>query len=465
MREIGRAEDHRDDSDLPAHGESRPDHLPERDDQRPADDRDAPATRSLTRAEAWDRVRWDAVAKNGATREQYEAYRGEAQLDDLYATELERIRQELRPPIRAALAPPRPHLAPDRHAELEDRQTVALDRFRTVPVEGPDNTPLNPARIGNRLGSEWRKNDPPFPPGDLRLRDELIYRRCEPGRQLSDPPQPTGQSRPELAGTHQPVPESLRERYPHGVDYTADGRPDLARYASKTVALANGYDRPEYADPDRRANDVFGWTSTPEGKTWHQAGDGRTLWLIDTELHDHYADQDHDVAAEVDQPIGRWVDPPRRTFNDPYNQRYEDHAREITGAPAGKEYRIEHDGTAAHMDTRTFRDHGDQSTEVVVDAKGRYRQFISSDGNWHDWFGESKKGGVPGMIETALRQIKAADGHPVEWWFAEPESANAFQRSARGNQHLRRYVTDGTFTVRHLPMPEQDPENRAEDRP
>lgn len=100
------------------------------------------------------------------------------------------------------------------------------------------------------------------------------------------------EGRTDLAGSTQPVADDLRERYPHGVTYDDRGHADLGRYAAKTVELRMGFDGPESAEVDGRANPIFGWETTPEGKTWHKSGDGRTVWLVDTDLHEQYGHTD-----------------------------------------------------------------------------------------------------------------------------------------------------------------------------
>ena len=75
--------------------------------------------------------------------------------------------------------------------------------------------------------------------------------------------------------------EQSRERSPDGVQHDDAGHPDLSRYASKTVYLDNGHDTPR---PDERANELFGWDSTPDNKRWHKATDGHTVLLVDADL-------------------------------------------------------------------------------------------------------------------------------------------------------------------------------------
>jgi hypothetical protein len=105
------------------------------------------------------------------------------------------------------------------------KQEKALERFRTEPVEGPDNRPIDPDRHRDFVAGHWRRGDPPFPAGDLGRRDELLYTRREPREPRSDGGE-TSHTRPELAGTTVPVDEQSRERSPDGVQHDDAGHPD-----------------------------------------------------------------------------------------------------------------------------------------------------------------------------------------------------------------------------------------------
>ncbi|GAB3762990.1 DNA/RNA non-specific endonuclease [Microlunatus parietis] len=228
------------------------------------------------------------AAERGVSREEFVAKETAAREDARQAQELSEARDKIMRPT--LWGPPETHEAQRR--ERYERQDRALEHFRTVPVEGPDNTPIDPDRQRKFPATFWANRQPPFPAGDLGRRDDLVYKR-EVSDQHRDPESfrlPDG--RPELAGTSQPVADDLRERYPHGVNYDDRGHADLGRYASKTVELAKGFDGPEHADVDDRANPIFGWETTPDGKTWHKSGDGRTVWLVDTDLHEHYGHAD-----------------------------------------------------------------------------------------------------------------------------------------------------------------------------
>lgn len=160
------------------------------------------------------------------------------------------------------------------------------------------------------------------------------------------------------------------------------------------------------------------------------------------------------VPTDMADRAGRWVDPPqKRAFHSEFNARYEDWCREITGAQAGKEYRVERDGEAVHFDTRAVgRDPGDLP-EKLIDAKGRYEQFIDPrTREWKDFFQRFPDSGVAEMIETAKKQVRVANGTPVEWWCSGPNHARAMNKEFRDVRPLR-----GKITAVHLPM--ADPED------
>jgi len=60
---------------------------------------------------------------------------------------------------------------------------------------------------------------------------------------------------------------------------------------------------------------------------------------------------------------------------------------------------------------------------VLLDAKGKYAQFIDkSTGGFYEWFS-----GKDSLIAEARRQIDAAEGAKIKWYFAEEESLNVVQ--------------------------------------
>lgn len=246
-------------------------------------------------------ARISEAAERGVSREEFVAKEAAAREDERQAEELASARAKIERP--AVWGPPETHESQRR--EPYERQDRALEHFRTVPVDGPDNTPIDPDRRRTFPATTWSRFHPPFPAGDLSRRDELIYERYEPTERE---PESFGlpERRSDLAGSTQPVAEPLRDRYPEGIEFSERGHPDLGRYASKTVELRNGFDRPEHAEVDGRANDIFGWESTPEGKIWHKSGDGRRVWLVDADLHEQYGQADaenteDDAPASIDQ--------------------------------------------------------------------------------------------------------------------------------------------------------------------
>lgn len=60
---------------------------------------------------------------------------------------------------------------------------------------------------------------------------------------------------------------------------------------------------------------------------------------------------------------------------------------------------------------------------VLLDAKGKYDQFIDKKtGKFRKWF-KGKKG----ITDEASRQVRASEGAPIRWYFAQERSANTFQ--------------------------------------
>lgn len=157
--------------------------------------------------------------------------------------------------------------------------------------------------------------------------------------------------------------------------------------------------------------------------------------------------------TDIEDPAGRWEVPRTRTHGQEINARYEDWSREETGAPDGKEYRASDEGRERWFDTRYVEERDGEPTEVLVDAKGRYAQFLDRDtGDWQGWWEDSKQGkGLDGELEQAKGQVNVADGRPVEWWCMEPEVAEKFNEAFEDEPRL-----NGRITAVHRPMPERD---------
>jgi hypothetical protein len=132
----------------------------------------------------------------------------------------------------------------------------------------------------------------------------LLYTRREPREPRSDRGEAL-HARPELAGATVPVDEQSRHRFPDGVQHDDAGHPDLSRYASKIVSLDNGHDTP---NPGNRANELFGWDTTPDNKTWHKASDGHTVLLVDADLH-RQLEPTEQRTTEADEPNANRSEP------------------------------------------------------------------------------------------------------------------------------------------------------------
>jgi len=95
---------------------------------------------------------------------------------------------------------------------------------------------------------------------------------------------------------------------------------------------------------------------------------------------------------------------------------------------------------------------GGVPTEVLVDAKGRYKRFIEAEtGGWKEFWEHSQKSGLRKIVQRAERQVRVANGRPIEWWCAELATARAFRDEVDNNPKLT-----GRIRVRYKPMPQQD---------
>ena len=76
----------------------------------------------------------------------------------------------------------------------------------------------------------------------------------------------------------------LKDKYPDGVEFSYEGFPIFDKYATHTAVLSDGFG--ESRDDDfKNANQIAGLTETPATHTWHHKEDGKTLVLVDRELH------------------------------------------------------------------------------------------------------------------------------------------------------------------------------------
>jgi hypothetical protein len=139
------------------------------------------------------------------------------------------------------------------------------------------------------------------------------------------------------------------------------------------------------------------------------------------------------------QNAGQWEAPTMpRHFGHPFNAEYEAWVRRQHGGPEdGTEYVVRHGGEEAYFDGNDVQNRNGVDTEVLLDAKGRYGRFVDPEtGEFRDWWAESEKSGLPKELDQAERQVRVADGRPVEWRCAEQATADAFNAAFRDNPRL-----------------------------
>ena len=60
----------------------------------------------------------------------------------------------------------------------------------------------------------------------------------------------------------------------------------------------------------------------------------------------------------------------------------------------------------------------------LIEAKANYKNFVNKKtGRFYDWFN-----GQDSLIDQAMRQIDAADGAPIDWYFMDETSMNATKK-------------------------------------
>jgi Restriction endonuclease fold toxin 5 len=91
---------------------------------------------------------------------------------------------------------------------------------------------------------------------------------------------------------------------------------------------------------------------------------------------------------------------------------------QVTGLPPG----------TAYLQNGVKFDGINNSTGALLEAKGPgYAPFVEN-GSFLDWWR-----GSSGLVDQANRQLAAAEGAPIEWYFAEQTAANAAQRLLQNN--------------------------------
>lgn len=88
----------------------------------------------------------------------------------------------------------------------------------------------------------------------------------------------------------------------------------------------------------------------------------------------------------------------------------------ITGAEEGMVYKV--DGVKFDG----FKD------GVLVEAKGNYSNFVDKSGNFYEWFN-----GRESLLNQANRQLAAAGGVKIQWYFNDEVSMNAVKKLFFGN--------------------------------
>lgn len=158
-------------------------------------------------------------------------------------------------------------------------------------------------------------------------------------------------------------------------------------------------------------------------------------------------------------PAGQWRSPPgkrrhdskNKTTDPTFNADYEHWVKVSNGGPNDdREYFVRGNGREAFFDARRIETRDGKQVEVLIDAKGRYDQFLDpkKPSKFQGWWTRLEGKGLRAMLDAAERQIVAADGRPVEWWCAERRSARAFQNAINSKPKLRDKIK-----IKHRPMP------------
>ncbi|WP_283137802.1 hypothetical protein [Rhizohabitans arisaemae] len=144
-----------------------------------------------------------------------------------------------------------------------------------------------------------------------------------------------------------------------------------------------------------------------------------------------------------------WIVAPPRHHGAPFNADYEGWVRRECGGPADREYLVVHGGKSVMFDAARVEQRDGVSVEVLVDAKGRYDQFIDKGtGDFYSRWAHSSRSGLPKLLDRALDQVVAGAGRPVEWWCAERAFARLLNRAFNNDPRL-----EGQIRAVYRPKP------------
>jgi hypothetical protein len=109
---------------------------------------------------------------------------------------------------------------------------------------------------------------------------------------------------------------------------------------------------------------------------------------------------------------GKWVNVSENMSD--AARRYQKH---ITGVNANKSFKL-----------NDIKFDGVTSNGILLDAKSGMQNMVGKDGNFQKWFK-----GADGMVDQATRQLKAADGAPIQWHFEDKKVMEATRRMFKQN--------------------------------
>lgn len=71
---------------------------------------------------------------------------------------------------------------------------------------------------------------------------------------------------------------------------------------------------------------------------------------------------------------------------------------------------------------------GISTTGRLIETKGSYDNFVDKNGNFRSWFR-----GAEDLVAQARRQINAAQGAPIDWYFSHEKTMNATMQLFKEN--------------------------------
>jgi len=125
----------------------------------------------------------------------------------------------------------------------------------------------------------------------------------------------------------------------------------------------------------------------------------------------------HFINIKSDYDIFVVVDAEVLAIRKESNKHWQNKLRRDTGLDASKSFVL-----------NNVKFDGVTKDSVLLDAKSGMKNFVGEDGNFKSWLK-----GADNMVDQANKQLKAADGAPIQWHFEDKSVMEATQNLFKKN--------------------------------